>query len=162
MSRLRLALAAAFLFVAGVATWAVLGHERTLASGRVVLAELAPVDPRSLMQGDYMALRFAIDGEIPVHARDATYVHIRLDAENRAKFVAYANTLPADPALIAMKLRDISGRPTIGPNAFFFQEGTAKLFEGAKWGEFRVAADGRALLTHLRDAELQRLGANRR
>ena len=27
-------------------------------SGRAVLLELAPVDPRSLMQGDYMALQF--------------------------------------------------------------------------------------------------------
>ncbi len=30
------------------------------ANGETVLLQLAPVDPRSLMQGDYMALRFAI------------------------------------------------------------------------------------------------------
>lgn len=35
------------------------GRERVLAEGRVLLLELAPADPRSLMQGDYMALRFA-------------------------------------------------------------------------------------------------------
>src|SRR5437899_10641738 len=34
------------------------GKERQLAGGTVVYLELAPVDPRSLMQGDYMALRF--------------------------------------------------------------------------------------------------------
>ena len=34
-------------------------RERVLAEGRVLLLELAPVDPRSLMQGDYMLLRFA-------------------------------------------------------------------------------------------------------
>ena len=33
-------------------------RERQLASGRLVYLELAPVDPRSLMQGDYMALRY--------------------------------------------------------------------------------------------------------
>src|SRR5687767_1384940 len=33
---------------------------RLLAEGRVVLLELAPVDPRSLMQGDYMDLRFRV------------------------------------------------------------------------------------------------------
>jgi uncharacterized membrane-anchored protein/uncharacterized membrane protein len=33
-------------------------RERVLASGRVVLLALAPVDPRSLMQGDYMALNY--------------------------------------------------------------------------------------------------------
>ena len=35
----------------------------------------------------------------------------------------------------------------------------AAVFERARWGEFRVAADGTALLTHLRDEKLQRLGA---
>lgn len=39
-------------------------HERTLAEGRVVLLELAPVDPRSLMQGDYMRLRFAVSEQV--------------------------------------------------------------------------------------------------
>ena len=34
-------------------------REQLLGSGRVVILELAPVDPRSLMQGDYMALTFA-------------------------------------------------------------------------------------------------------
>ncbi|XOT97907.1 GDYXXLXY domain-containing protein, partial [Alcaligenes pakistanensis] len=28
--------------------------------GQTVLLELAPVDPRSLMQGDYMSLNFAL------------------------------------------------------------------------------------------------------
>jgi uncharacterized membrane-anchored protein len=39
-------------------------RERILDEGRVVLLELAPVDPRSLMQGDYMALRFAVAEDI--------------------------------------------------------------------------------------------------
>src|SRR5690606_24984268 len=34
-------------------------RERILADGQPVMLALAPVDPRSLMQGDYMALRFA-------------------------------------------------------------------------------------------------------
>uniref|UniRef100_UPI00194032D6 GDYXXLXY domain-containing protein n=1 Tax=Bordetella pseudohinzii TaxID=1331258 RepID=UPI00194032D6 len=34
-------------------------REQLLAHGQVAILELAPVDPRSLMQGDYMALRFA-------------------------------------------------------------------------------------------------------
>ena len=42
-----------------------------------------------------------------------------------------------------------------------WQGGQAAAFERARWGEFRVAADGTALLTHLRDEKLQRLGAPR-
>jgi uncharacterized membrane-anchored protein len=64
---------------------------------------------------------------------------------------------PAGEA-VAMRIRQRDGRPTIGPNAFFFQEGTADRYEAARWGEFRVAPDGSALLTHLRDADLNRLG----
>jgi uncharacterized membrane-anchored protein len=39
-------------------------RERILSDGRVVLLELVPVDPRSMMQGDYMALRFAVADDI--------------------------------------------------------------------------------------------------
>ncbi|MDE8355606.1 GDYXXLXY domain-containing protein, partial [Klebsiella pneumoniae] len=40
-----------------VVNLAIVSCERLLAEGEVVLLELAPVDPRSLMQGDYMSLR---------------------------------------------------------------------------------------------------------
>lgn len=39
-------------------------RERILSDGRVLLLELQPVDPRSLMQGDYMALRFSATDDI--------------------------------------------------------------------------------------------------
>ena len=34
--------------------WSVYQKEQTLKEGQLVLLQLAPVDPRSLMQGDYM------------------------------------------------------------------------------------------------------------
>ena len=52
--------------------------------------------------------------------------------------------------------------PRIGPDAFFFPEGTAERYEAAAWGEFRVADDGSALLTGLRDARLEPLGRVKR
>lgn len=42
---------------------AVGSKESTLKDGKLVLLELAPVDPRSLMQGDYMRLNYAITQE---------------------------------------------------------------------------------------------------
>ena len=48
----------------GLVNYSIAQKERLLASGAVVFLELAPVDPRSLMQGDYMALRFAIADQI--------------------------------------------------------------------------------------------------
>jgi uncharacterized membrane-anchored protein len=165
---IRAGLLAAFLFAAGAALLAVVDNERILDEGRVVLAELAPVDPRSLMQGDYMALRYAIDDELAAVSRTEqapvapAYAFVALDGEGRARLVGTGDRLPPDAQQVAMRLRSRDGAPSIGPNAFFFQEGHAAAFEGARWGEFRVDAGGKALLTHLRDASLQRLGEIRR
>ena len=160
---LRLGVAAALVLVVGLAGHAVIDRERVLDEGRVVLFELAPVDPRSLMQGDYMALRFAIDDALPRRAGTATgplprFAHVELAADGRASLAGVGDDLPAPSATVAVRIRLRDGAPSVGPNAFFFQEGQAAVFEGARWGEFRVAADGTALLTHLRDEKLQRLG----
>ncbi|WP_407279448.1 GDYXXLXY domain-containing protein [Aromatoleum evansii] len=159
---LRAALAAAFLLVAAAALYAVRDNERILAEGHIVLVQLAPVDPRSLMQGDYMALRYAIDNEILRSDGEGRYAHLAVDEEGRASLVGLGDALPSDPAQVAMKLRSRDGRETVGPNAFFFQEGRADDFSNAQWGEFRVDAGGKALLTHLRGDDLVRLGENRR
>ena len=43
-------------------------------------------------------------------------------------------------------------------NAFFFEEGSAQHYQPARYGEFRVSADGEMLLTNLRGADLAVLG----
>jgi len=154
----------ALLLIIGVAWWSVAGMERTLRDGHPVLVELAPVDPRSLMQGDYIALRFAIDARLP--RRDSerlpSYVYVNLDEENRASFASVGDTLPAPAGQIALKIRQRGWRASVGPNAFFFQEGQGAIYERARWGELRVDDSGRALLTALRDENLQPLGEQRR
>ena len=40
--------------------YSVFQKERILKDGKLILLELAPVDPRSLMQGDYMELWYKI------------------------------------------------------------------------------------------------------
>ena len=165
-SGLRFGVVAAFALVVGVSGQAVVDRERVLDEGRVVLFELAPVDPRSLMQGDYMALRFALDDALPRRdGRSAApllrFAYLDVDTEGRARLAGVGEELPVPSASVAVRIRMRDGAPSVGPNAFFFQEGLAAAFEGARWGEFRVAADGTALLTHLRDEKLQRLGAPR-
>lgn len=167
---IRGALIAALALAVGAPLFAVRDFEQTLASGRVVLAELAPVDPRSLMQGDYMALRFALDNELPRHPagssdarRVPSYAHIAVDTQGRATLAGLGDSAPADDAgLLHMRIRTRDGLSSIGPNAFFFEEGSAQRFEAARWGEFRVGANGKALLTHLRDERLERIGENPR
>lgn len=87
------------------------------------------------------------------------YALVRLDADGRANLAELGDDLPAPGGeLLVLRIRTRDGRPAIGPNAFFFHEGEAGRFEAASWGEFHVDTRGHALLTHLRDAELRRLG----
>lgn len=163
---LRVGVAAALVLVVGLTVHAVIDRERVLDEGRIVLFELAPVDPRSLMQGDYMALRFAIDDALPRRAGAPAgplprFAYVNVAADGRASLAGIGDDLPAPSTTVAVRIRLRDGAPSVGPNAFFFQEGQAAVFEGARWGEFRVAANGTALLTHLRDEKLQRLGAPR-
>ena len=163
---LRLGITAALVLVVGLTGHAVIDRERVLDEGHVVLFELAPVDPRSLMQGDYMALRFAIDDALPRRAGAPAgplprYAYMDVAADGRASLAGVGEDLPAPSSSVVVRIRMRDGAPSVGPNAFFFQEGQAAVFEDARWGEFRVAADGTALLTHLRDEKLQRLGAPR-
>ncbi|WP_351125065.1 GDYXXLXY domain-containing protein, partial [Shewanella sp. T24-MNA-CIBAN-0130] len=53
------AIIAALVILAGI-NYKIFQQEQLLANGEIILFELAPVDPRSLMQGDYMALNYDI------------------------------------------------------------------------------------------------------
>lgn len=49
--------------------WQVHSYERTLESGKSVLLRLQPVDPRSLMQGDYMVISYEISSQVRLELR---------------------------------------------------------------------------------------------
>lgn len=52
--RLNLAVTVIALVILGLINFSILSFERILNHGQRVILELAPVDPRSLMQGDYI------------------------------------------------------------------------------------------------------------
>lgn len=149
------------------AGWGVWSNERILAEGRVVRLELAPVDPRSLMQGDYMVLNYALSGALQrERAREDAYAIVRLDARQVATLLRVEPELPpADKALaddeVALRFRVRGHRLQVATNAFFFQEGKEPEFRHARYGEFRVGRNGEPRLTALLDGELKRLGDNR-
>lgn len=138
--------------------------EHTLRHGQTVLLELAPVDPRSIMQGDYMALAFKLDRELPDDAAQSTYALLQLDQNRIASIHSLADELPVDDksALQPVLIRPQRFGATLGPNGFFFTEGSAQTYENARYGKFRVDANGKALLTALLDENLQLLGENKR
>ena len=152
--------------------YSIFGIERKLASGRVVLIELALVIPRSNLQGDYMELRFNLAPEVrkalnlaPImksklspffslqseqSRRDGRIV-AGLDANGIATYRRLDDGTPpaGDEVLLQYRVRE--GQIKFAGNSFFFQEGTAERFKQARYAEFRVAPDGDLLLTGLRD-----------
>lgn len=148
--------------------WDIAQKERLIENGRGVLLQLAPVDPRSLMQGDYMALRFALGDDIRRAAGDGGdkigadgKVIVKPDEHNVARFVRLDDGQhPLQPGEIRLRyrIRDRWGAVKIATNAFFFTEGQGATYAPARYGEFRVNATGDAILTQLRDEQFNVLG----
>lgn len=139
-------------------------YERAMSSGEVVLLRLAPVDPRSLMQGDYMRLNYEIARELTSRDARATQdkgsdtLVIRLDAHQVATLVVDGkpDRLASDERLLQVHQSERQWQ--IGPDAYFFEEGSGQQYEAARYGEFRLQADGKTLLVGLRDEAYQPIG----
>lgn len=153
-------LAGAILLAA--VNFTIYAREQLLEHGRVVLLETAPVDPRSLMQGDYMALRFKVAGDAFPRGdfKDIKDGHIvvALDERGVGSFKRFADATPlaANEALLRYRIRN--QQPKFATNAFFFQEGQADRYQSARYGEFRVADDGEMILTAMRGADFGVMG----
>ncbi len=151
--------------------------ESLLANGQRVVLALAPVDPRSLVQGDYMALRFDVAaqakqalGDAPpavaasIRKQGGGYLVLRAGADGIFTLQSLVTQPPTDgnasadvpapdTAILSFDLR--GERIRIVTDAWFFAEGQAGLYAQARFGEFRVGSDGRGLLLRLLD-EAQR------
>ncbi|WP_299999305.1 GDYXXLXY domain-containing protein [uncultured Cedecea sp.] len=139
--------------------------EQMLKEGTLVILELAPVDPRSLMQGDYMVLNYSLAlslyeqfwREEQTHPHSTGTLVVELDQQHRAIRAHFAEKPSLQSQEVLMKYRLVRHRLQIGTPSYFFQEGQAKRFANARYGEFRVSPDGTALLTHLLDEEGKRI-----
>ncbi len=134
-------------------------RELLAVNGKIILLELAPVDPRSLMQGDYMRLRYALAEEIEDRTDlERGKVVVRIDSNNVAHFVRISDSVtPLHENEILLPFRG-NYNIYIGPESFFFQEGHAEIYEDAEYGEFRISSSGSILLVGLRDANFKPLG----
>ena len=159
----------------------ILTKERLLRDGTVLRLALAPVDPRSLMQGDYMALSFALARDA-LRARDASLdrpaeaatgnptdedfwtrneqgeLIVTRAVDGTATFTRFARPgapLAAGEHVLRYRVRD--GRLRVATDAWFFEEGQGEVYAAAKFGEFRVAPNGESILTGMLDAQLRPL-----
>ncbi|MEL7186412.1 MAG: GDYXXLXY domain-containing protein [Pseudomonadota bacterium] len=152
---------AGLVIILGAANFVIFDRQAVVESGRPVLLELRPADPRSLMQGDYMVLRYhdrlfptsGSDDDLP---RTGAFV-ISVDENNVASFkrVDDGSELGSNELLLKYKLRYEKGRIRLGAESYFFQEGNASLFNAARYGVLHVAQNGTSVLIGLADENHQ-------
>lgn len=167
------------VLVLGVANVAIVQKERILSDGQTVLLELAPVDPRSLMQGDYMSLNFALsqnlsalswglpkDALAKMDAQQWVVVAVQLDENKVAQLKGvyleqdgqerlWTEEGPvAEPSdVMRLRMRRHRSNWTPGTDAWFFAEGSADRFDAARYGEFAVVGGGQSLLRAMLDKD---------
>ena len=148
------------VLVLGYTLYYVRAKETILADGHRLLFELAPVDPRSLIQGDYMQLDYAVSRQArrQLNERKTGYVVVT-DSAGLARYVRVQSApepRAADEYLVNFTVDDWG--LNVGAGEYFFQEGLADTFARARYGELRLDGDGNTLLTGLYDGERRRLG----
>ncbi|AZA73077.1 GDYXXLXY domain-containing protein [Chryseobacterium indoltheticum] len=140
--------------------FSVVKKENLLKDGKLILLSLAPVDPRSLMQGDYMTLRYSISENLNVNSLPKRgYCVVKLNPQGIAEKVRFQkNTTPLNKGeyLIEYNSPD-QWNVNIGAESFFFQEGQAEKYEKAKYGAIKVDTKGNSLLVGLYDENLKNI-----
>jgi uncharacterized membrane-anchored protein len=133
--------------------YSIFKKETLLKEGQLVLLELAPVDPRSLMQGDYMRLRYNLSRNNDVDIPKRGFCIVQLDSNNVASKVRFQkDTSPLNEGELPIEYTSPNNwNINIGAESFFFQEGDAEKYEKAKYGGLKIDAKGNSLLIGLYD-----------
>ena len=138
--------------------WSVFKKEKLLQNGQLVLLKLAPVDPRSLMQGDYMTLRYAISENLNIDKMPKRgYCIVKLDQKGIAQRVRFQKEpIPLKPGehLIQYNAPD-SWNINIGAESYFFEEGQAEKYEKAEYGGIKIDQNGNSILIGLYNKNLK-------
>jgi uncharacterized membrane-anchored protein len=144
------------LVLANTSIWQ---KEQLIAQGKPVFVRLAPVDPRSLMQGDYMTLNFSIPERVTDMAltgalRPLAVGQVELTGVLKINRIARPGEAIAQGETI-IELSPKNGGWVLVSDAWFFKEGNAERWEAARYGEFRVMPNGKALLVGMADENLK-------
>lgn len=139
----------------------IFGKERIVKTGQTMLLELAPRDPRSLMQGDYMALNYRMARSVAAKKQvaDDGHVVVQLDANQVATMVRiYDDAADLQQGEYLLRYRKRGSSVRLASDAYFFEEGQWKTYAAARYGELRVNQSGDAVLVGLRDIKYLPLG----
>ncbi|WP_151744682.1 GDYXXLXY domain-containing protein [Acinetobacter calcoaceticus] len=147
-------------------------NEWHLYHSKSIFIELKPVDPRSILQGDYMALAYELNLQTPkplaekenetLNQRIFNYASIHakvsLDSHNKViRTILEPNNLSAEQTLILKNPENRYQALYPASRSFLFAEGLAQCYQKAKYAEFKVNTKGEAILFDLRGEGLQPL-----
>lgn len=136
--------------------------ETLIQNGEQLLFRLGPVDPRSIMQGDYMRLRFDMATKIAADLRKINSKNtlikqkglaiVKRGVNNVVEYVELYNKQNLKASHYAIPYKSDGNRITIITDAYYFQEGKRSYYQAARFGEFRYY-DTEMLLVKLIDAD---------
>lgn len=134
--------------------------------------ELAPVDPRSLLQGDYMTLNYDITDKAQeiifngiYDSKDENnkfldmrkgYIVVSLDENKVAKFVKLSKEKTDEKDLLFIAFKSDGFNVNINANSYLFQEGTGDKYENAHYSKV-VLVDNKLRLIDLRDKDFKEI-----
>ncbi|WP_109077599.1 GDYXXLXY domain-containing protein [Aggregatibacter kilianii] len=154
--------------------------ENVLATGKPVVLKIAPVDPRSIMQGDYMSLNYAILTDIRAQLNESAnhsenlidevpepkqrpkrlYALIHQDEQGVATLCRVESRIPTDffdcVPDVYLPINNVGWFPTLPSQEYFFAEGKGQHYAQAEYAEYRFK-DGILLLARLLDKDLKPL-----
>lgn len=129
--------------------------EENYRKNNTIILPLAPVDPRSLMQGDYMILNFNIEREFNKSEwknEKKGYLKLKIDENGISHFNEYSQKLAPN----SIKF-DNRYKFTMGVDSYFFQDGKDKHFQQARFAQLFLLKDGSLRLDRLLDKDLNDL-----
>jgi len=131
------------------------GKARVVAAGREVLLPMGPRDPRSLIQGDYMALRYdpQLFASLPKRGGDTL---LTVDDGNIAR-AARAAQGEARPDEVMVRARPGRVSAHIAPDSFLFEEGYAEEWAKARFVVTRIL-NGELVVVGLADSDRKLIG----
>jgi len=148
------------IILLGLFNNSILQKEELLSDGQLILLELAPVDPRSLMQGDYMRLNYVLSDNInsdSISKRGFCVVKL-LENSVAKKARIQENRTPINDNEFLIKYTSRTWRGiNIGAESYFFQEGEGDKYENAKYGGLKVDNQGNSLLIGLYDEKRMKI-----
>lgn len=151
----------------------IIKNEVHLQHSESIYVRLKPVDPRSLIQGDYMVLSYQLyfsdvgqqlnkDDVVIFKNKSKVLAYVELDAQGKVIRTSFdSKRLENDPVMLhRLMLNNPSNQvDSLYPasNSFLFAEGLAECYQAAQYAEFKVNQQGKAILASLRGEDLEDL-----